>query len=242
MASLVMANIIGITKFWAFTVPLWNYEVQVPVGILPYPVTFLATDLVCELYGRRRANFLVLVGFLMNLFLLLVCWVGHAVPDSESWRNFVLSDPAQPDWYTQVFERVWSLMVLGVAGSMAAYTVAQFVDVQLFHFWKRLTRGKHLWLRNNASTMLSQLVDTTIIICILFGQSALDGELSIASPFGGQAVGLAALGVFIFNGYLFKVFFAAFDTPLVYLGRRLLAPLVGGPDPGEPRYAVAGAS
>ncbi len=144
VSSLVMANIIGLTKFFEFRVPLWGYTVMVPVGILPYPVTFLATDLICELYGRRRANFIVFVGFLMNVFLIAVCGLGHWFDDSTVWQS-QLEEP----WHDQVYPRMWGFVWIGVQGSMAAYLVAQFVDVQLFHLWKRVTRGKHFWLRNN---------------------------------------------------------------------------------------------
>jgi uncharacterized integral membrane protein (TIGR00697 family) len=95
---------------------------------------------------------------------------------------------------------------------MIAYLTAQSVDVRLFHFWKRLTNGKHLWLRNNASTMVSQLVDSTAILSILY----------IAGNLGSNINSLLDLGILILNSYLFKFFFAIFDTPLCYLGVYLL--------------------
>ncbi|MCZ6795289.1 MAG: queuosine precursor transporter [Planctomycetota bacterium] len=232
VSSLVMANIIGITKFFEFRVPLWGHTVMVPVGILPYPVTFLATDLISELYGRKRASYVVLVGFLMNLFLIGVCGLGEVMSVSEVWRS-TLSEA----WHEDVYPLVWGYIWIGVQGSMAAYLVAQLVDVQLFHIWKKLTRGKHFWLRNNASTMCSQFIDTTIITLYVFGARAQEGELQAGSPFGdGMVSGYTALLVFIFNAYLFKLFFAAFDTPFAYLFRSVLRRHVGGPDPGEERY------
>ncbi len=234
ISALVMANIVGITKFFAFRVPFWGHEVSVPVGILPYPITFLATDLISELYGRRRASFVVFVGFLMNLLLIAVCAVGKWVPDSEDWRSTLTES-----WHGDVYPYVWGFIWIGVQGSMAAYLVAQLLDVQLFHFWKRLTKGKHLWLRNNASTMCSQLIDSTIVISYVFGSAAAAGKLSASNPFGeGTVAGYTALAVFIFNAYIFKFFFAAFDTPIVYLLRHILSPHVGGPDPGEERYGA----
>lgn len=241
ISALVMANIIGITKFFEFRVPLWGYTVAVPIGIIPYPVTFLATDLISELYGRRRASFVVFVGFLMNVFLILVCWIARVAPESESWRRAIETSAADPTtgkelWHAWVYPYVWTLIAAGVFASMTAYLVAQFIDVQLYHFWRRLTKGRHLWLRNNASTMCSQLIDSAIIISIIFGDAAARGELRISSPFGGEARGYAALGVYIFNAYMFKFFFAAFDTPLMYFFAWLLRPHVGAPDAGERAY------
>jgi len=94
---------------------------------------------------------------------------------------------------------------------MIAYLVAQTVDVRLFHFWKKLTKGKHLWLRNNASTTVSQLVDSTAILSILY----------MAGNLGNDVTTVGALVILIINSYLFKFFFALFDTPLFYLGVRL---------------------
>ena len=84
---------------------------------------------------------------------------------------------------------------------------AQFCDVSLYHFWKRLTKGKHLWLRNNGSTMISQLVDATAVILITFGASYLAGEMSL-----GQLLS------YIRDNYLFKVAVAALDTIPFYFG------------------------
>ncbi len=93
-----------------------------------------------------------------------------------------------------------------IIASMVAYLTAQFVDVQLFHFWKRLTNGRHLWLRNNASTMISQMIDTVLVVTILFY-----GQL----PF-------AQIQSIICASYLFKLIIAASDTPFFYLGSRYL--------------------
>lgn len=91
---------------------------------------------------------------------------------------------------------------------MFAYLIAQSVDVRLYHFWKNLTDGKYLWLRNNGSTMVSQLVDSTAILSILY----LTGNL------GDSVTTLGALAILILNSYLFKFFFALFDTPILYAG------------------------
>jgi len=100
------------------------------------------------------------------------------------------------------FKKVFGFTYIAVAASLAAYLLAQFIDVQLFHFWKRLTNGKHLWLRNNASTFTSQFVDTFVVISLLTMFEVIEPEFYFA---------------LIINGFLFKVLFAMFDTPLAYL-------------------------
>ena len=89
---------------------------------------------------------------------------------------------------------------------MMAYLLAQFVDIQIYHFWKQLTKGKHLWLRNNFSTWLSQFVDTLTILLLLCSF-----EIIAWDKFTGLLVA----------GFLFKVMVAALDTPFLYLGVHL---------------------
>ena len=154
IASLVTCNLIA-NKF--VTVDLGFKVFIVSAGILPYPLTFLVTDLISELYGQKKANLVVFSGFVASMFVLLFLWLGgqfNAIPSS------IVND----DIYNSVFQNAWRI----IAASMIAYLFAQFIDVRIFHFWKRLTNGKHLWLRNNGSTIASQLVDTTLVIMILF--------------------------------------------------------------------------
>ena len=191
LTALVLGNIIGTTKFVRF------YFFTVPAGVLAYPFTFLATDLICELYGKKRAQFLVIVGFTMNFFMLGLMTLGHFLSDANGISGG-----------TSVFESVYKFMIGNVIASMIAYLIAQTVDVNLFHFWKNLTKGKHLWLRNIFSTTGSQLVDTVSILLILF----------YASNLGDNVNELSDLIPLIYSSYLFKFFFALFDTPLFYLG------------------------
>ena len=154
IASLITCNLIA-NKF--VTVDLGFKVFIVSAGILPYPLTFLVTDLISEIYGQKRANLVVFSGFIASMFVLLFLWLGgqfNAIPSS------IVGD----ETYNSVFQNAWRI----IAASMIAYLFAQFVDVKIFHFWKKLTNGKHLWLRNNGSTVASQLIDTTLVVCILF--------------------------------------------------------------------------
>ena len=186
IASLVTCNLIA-NKF--VTVDLGFKVFIVSAGILPYPLTFLVTDLISELYGQKKANLVVFSGFVASMFVLLFLWLGgqfNAIPSS------IVND----DIYNSVFQNAWRI----IAASMIAYLFAQFIDVRIFHFWKRLTNGKHLWLRNNGSTIASQLLDTTLVIMILF-VGVWESDQIISA---------------IIDGWLFKMLMAAIDTPIIY--------------------------
>ncbi len=216
LTSLVLGNVIGTTKFvtifsvelsdWMLDIvpPLIRedhiYTMSVPVGVIAYPFTFLATDLLSELYGRKKAQLVVWVGFWMNVFMLFLMTLNHWLPNTGGVSGGL-----------QLFEGVYEFMIGNTIASMIAYLISQTVDVRLFHFWKDLTNGKHLWLRNNASTTVSQLVDSTAILTILF----------VAGNLGDEIDTIGKLIILIFNSYLFKFFFALFDTPLCYLGVKL---------------------
>jgi queuosine precursor transporter len=192
LSSLVVCNLIA-NKF--LTVDLGFKVFTLSAGALPYPITFLATDLLSELYGRRRANRVVMAGFVASLFALLALWLGGEFQAIEG-------SPVSQETYQSAFGNTWRV----ISASMTAYLVAQFLDVRLFHFWRDLTKGKHLWLRNNASTVVSQLLDSVLVVLVLFwGAKPGDEMLSI-----------------ILDLWLFKALVAFADTPLFYFFTWLL--------------------
>ena len=202
LTSLVLGNVIGTTKFvtiFSIDLPSWlqaitpqlvrngnHYTMSVPAGVVAYPFTFLATDLISELFGRKKAQLVVWIGFAMNFFMLFLMTVNHWLPNSAGVSGGL-----------SLFEGVYEFMVGNVIASMIAYLIAQSVDVRLYHFWKKKTKGKHLWLRNNGSTMFSQLVDSTAIITILY----------VAGNLGDNINSIGAVIILIINSYLFKFFF-----------------------------------
>ena len=193
ITSLISCNLI-FQKF--FQIEIWipfvgNYIFEQSVGLLPYPVTFLVTDIISEIFGRKKANRVVTAGLISSAFMLLIVTVADFVPMAP-WSP-VTSD---------VFSKVFGLSAAAVGASMFAYLVAQYIDIRVFHFWKKLTKGKHLWLRNNASTIFSQFIDTFTVLFLLCSLSVINWEL---------------FPRLLLNGFFFKVFFAAFDTPLFYL-------------------------
>lgn len=234
LAAMVCMNVLGITRFveiggWTLPFTIFGEPVtvfQLAIGVLPYPVTFLATDVISELYGKRRARFMVWTGFFLNVFLLFVCWLGtqfqapfdpHAEFYAEAWTAMggAGESPPRAPPPGLFYGQIWRLMAGATAASMVAYLTAQLCDVYLFHFWKDLTKGKHLWLRNNGSTVVSQLVDTVAVLTITFWSQLASGERTV-----GWLVAV------ILGSYAFKLLAALCDTPLFYLAVIYLRPLV----------------
>ena len=217
LGSLAMLNIVGITRFLdlSFTFLGLNIPVTLAVGILPYPITFLCTDLISELYGRKRASDMVWVGFIVNVWVVFILWLGGALPGTST--EVAIDAAGRRPLFFEIQE--YAFLIVG--GSMVAYLCAQFCDVHLFHFWKRLTKGKHLWLRNNGSTLVSQLIDTTAVILIahFFSKNGL--------PLDPDKGVWTQLIVLIASGYVFKLFVALVDTGPAYLAVKLLRPYLG---------------
>ena len=211
LGTLAMLNLLGITRFidLSFTIGGITVPMVLAVGVLPYPITFLCTDLISELYGRRRATFVVWVGLILNVWVVFILWLGSVLPGFDE----PIEDAAGR---LPLFFEIKMLTFGAVAASMVAYLAAQFVDVYLFHFWKRLTRGKHLWLRNNGSTLISQLVDTTAVILITHWYAE-------ALPVDKAAPIWPQLGTFIASGYVYKFTCAAVDTLPFYVAVRYLS-------------------
>jgi uncharacterized PurR-regulated membrane protein YhhQ (DUF165 family) len=212
LCAMTMLNIIGITRF------IQLGPLALAVGVLPYPLTFLCTDLISELYGRARANFLVTVGLVLNFFILGTMWIASLVPSvgpesQPPWQLIQLAEEiALPNGdavsgSVELFTLLYATTSGAVFASMMAYIAAQYCDVFMFHFWKKLTGGRHLWLRNNGSTLVSQGVDSFMVITVTFGAQFLAGAMSAG-----------AMLVLMGSNYLFKMCCALADTPLFYAG------------------------
>jgi uncharacterized integral membrane protein (TIGR00697 family) len=195
ITSLVVSNLIFQKFFYWYPLDINIFGAklfEISVGILPYPITFLITDLISEIYGKKRANQIVIGGIFASIFSLLIVYTANAV-SATSWS------PVNDSLFSTVFGNT----MIAVFASMMAYLLAQLVDIQIYHFWKRITKGKHLWLRNNFSTFLSQFVDTFSVLFLLcsFGEISWD-------RFAGLLI----------SGFIFKVLIAILDTPFLYLG------------------------
>lgn len=222
LGTLALLNVLGISRFIDLSFTVFGVELPmvVAVGVLPYPVTFMCTDLISELYGEKKARDMVWVGVLLNIWVVFLLWLGGVLPGFEPIDPVTGLPQVDEAGRLPVFFEIRELAFGAVAASMLAYMVAQFCDVRLFHFWKRVTGGRHLWLRNNASTMVSQIVDSTAVILIThFYARAL--PVNADEPIWPQLL------VFIASGYVFKLLVAAADTGPIYLAVRYLRPYLG---------------
>ena len=199
ITSLVVSNLIFQKFFYwqpfeamIFGIPLF----ELSVGILPYPITFLITDLISEIFGQKKANQVVVAGIFASFFSIGILLLADFVPAIQS-------SPIDNETFSQVF----SLSPLAVLASMIAYLFAQFIDIKLYHYWKKVTQGKHLWLRNNFSTFASQFLDTFIVILLLCLFGVLPWDLFLG---------------LVVSGFIFKVLVAAIDTPFLYLSVYLI--------------------
>ena len=188
IASLVTSNVI-FQKFFSWE-PFGWYRFEISVGILPYPITFLITDILSEIYGKKKANQVVIAGIFASFFSMLIILVADLSPT-------INNSPVNSETFHQVF----GLSPLAVFASMVAYLFAQFIDIRIFHFWKQLTKGKHLWLRNNFSTFTSQFIDTFTVLFLICSFKILPWNM---------------FSSLLMSGFLFKVIIAALDTPILY--------------------------
>jgi hypothetical protein len=193
IASLVTSNLIFQKFFYWYPFELDFFGenlFEISVGLLPYPITFLITDILSEIYGKRKANQVVIAGIFASIFSLTIIYVSKEVP-ATPWS------PVD----NKTFINVFGAAPLAVLASMTAYLLAQLIDIRIYHFWKRKTKGKHLWLRNNFSTFSSQIIDTLTVLILLCSFEIIQWH--------------RFLGLLI-SGVIFKMMIAALDTPILY--------------------------
>lgn len=183
----------------------------VALGTVLFASTYLATDILAEHYGRAAARRGVLIGFATFLFwtILMVLTLGFA-PLTEAQAGEGLAWAlGMNDAMTTLFTPVPALFVAG----MAAYLISQYHDIWLYGLLRRLTAGRHLWLRNNASTWISALIDNTVF-------SVLAWVVFAPEPLGFSTL----VFTYILGTYLLRVAVALLDTPFVYLSRYAVRP------------------
>ncbi len=160
------------------------------VGALSYAITFAISDVISEVFGRKEANKLIYFGWVAYLLVVVFSFVAVKLPPADFW---VSNQPS--------YELVLGIVPRIILGSLCSYTISQYHDIWAFHFWKKITKDKYLWLRNNLSTFTSQFIDTLIFILVAFY-----GIVPNDALFG-----------LIIGQYLFKLLIAIIDTPMVYL-------------------------
>ena len=193
IASLVASNLIFQKFFYwyPFNTEIFGVKLfEISVGLLPYPITFLITDILSEIYGKKKASQVVIAGIFASVFSLIIIFVSIKAP-ATSWSTV----------NNEMFNTVFGAAPLAVLASMLAYLFAQFIDIRVYHFWKKTTKGKHLWIRNNFSTFSSQCIDTLTVLLLLCSFSIISWD---------KFYGL------LISGVLFKMIIAVIDTPILY--------------------------
>jgi hypothetical protein len=181
VSSILLSNIIA-TKIIQVS------GLILPAAVILYPLTFLFTDVVSEVEGKEEARRLVMMGFYMSVIMVLILSIGRALPPAPFWK------------YQEAYDVILGTAPRIAAASMIAYLISQNHDVWAFHWWKERTSGKHLWIRNNLSTMASQLIDSILFITIAFG-----------GLFPAKTIAFMVM-----SQYLVKVGIALIDTPFCY--------------------------
>ncbi len=200
ISSAVVAELISVklfqVRFYGFLG--WDQLFTLTCGAILWPLVFLTTDVVNEFYGRRAVRFITWVTVGMISWTFLASFVAIQVPAAAF-------SPVNDDTFRAVFgQSSWIII-----GSMAAFTISQFVDVTVFHRIRSLLQGRHVWARATGSTIVSQLIDSFVVIYIAFW---LPGAAGL-QPNGLSAV--QALEVSL-SSFTYKVGVAILVTPLIY--------------------------
>lgn len=172
--------------------PLLSFHVfELSVGAILYPLTFLLTDLITEFYGKEKATFCVRLAIFMNILVAGVIF-GMDHLEATAWSKI---DSA-------TFHKIFGFYSVAFGGSIIACYVAQSVDITLYLWIRKITKGRWLWVRNTGSTAVSLFVDTCIVISFMTLFNVLPAD---------------QMSALIINSYLFKLFFSVCSTPLFYV-------------------------
>lgn len=201
----------GLYAWIAVAIILANIQVMKTVGFfglvtalgnIIYGTTFLTTDILCENYGKKEAKKAVWIGFFMLISITIIM------------QLCLLFTPHESDTLSPALQQIFGLLPRIAIASLTAYLISQFYDVWLFNFLKQKMKGKYLWLRNNLSTMVSQLIDNIIFTWIAF--------VGFFGLFGwGQVFEWSIIIQIFLVSYAMKWIVAVFDTPFVYLSRKI---------------------
>ncbi|MBT3690291.1 queuosine precursor transporter [bacterium] len=222
--SLILANVLG-AKITDFDIPSWlampfnvifapivwlfnqllnltgnnllSYKffntVHVSVGILTVPLMFLITDIVAEVWGKQVTKQFIKIGIISMLVMIVITTISVLLPPAERFVSM-----------NESYKSIFTVSIRMAIASILAFTLSQMHDVWAFHFWKAKTQSKYLWLRNNLSTIVSQLIDSTVFMFVAFYNPATFPATFVIK--------------LILPYYIFKILFALLDTPLAYLG------------------------
>lgn len=193
LTALILAEITGskliqskVTEDLIFTMTM---------GVIPFPVTFLVTDIVNEYYGKPGIRFITVLGMIMIAFTYAILMIDMSIPAAEI-------SPVQDEAFNSVFGQSNRIIL----GSIVAYLIGQMIDIQMFHYIRKRTHERWLWLRATGSTFVSQLIDSFVVLFIAFsGKIAFDQIVNIG-----------------ITNYIYKFFIAIALTPVIYLTHSLI--------------------
>ncbi|MBL7959972.1 queuosine precursor transporter [bacterium] len=198
VTALILAEITGskliqsrITEDFVFTMTM---------GVIPFPITFLVTDIVNEYYGKPGIRFVTFLGMFMIAFTFAILLIDMSIPAASF-------SPVTDDAFNSVFGQSNRIIL----GSITAYLVGQFIDVQVFHYIRKRTHEKMLWLRATGSTFVSQLIDSFVVLFIAFS-----GKIPYEQ--------ILNIGI---TNYIYKFFIAVALTPLIYLAHHFIDRYLG---------------
>jgi uncharacterized integral membrane protein (TIGR00697 family) len=195
IASLIVTNLIAGKHFTLYNIPF-------SCTIITYPFTFLITDIIAEVYGPRKAHLLVLAGIVVTILITLIILLTSILPISEH-------SPISNNAFKQMFGVLPNIVLV----LMITYLFAQLTNIRLFEFFRQKTKGNHLWIRNNCSTLCSQMIDTIMVALITLVIWPIIDKTSTIKP-----LDFNKFITTVISQYTFKALLALLDTPFVYLG------------------------
>jgi len=172
------------------------------IGIIPWPVVFLTTDLINEYFGRKGVRTITFITAGLIIYAFIILYAGMSI------RSASFSPVS-----TEQFEAVFGQSLWIIVGSLTAFLLSQLIDVGIFWLVRSRTGHKMIWLRATGSTVVSQLIDTFVVSGIAF---LLPGKITLA-----EYLNIA------FTGYVFKFMIALGVTPLIYLGHAAVHRFMG---------------
>lgn len=198
LSALILAEVTGgkliqltLSEEWIFTMTM---------GVIPFPITFIITDIINEYFGRKGMRYITFLGMAMVVMVLVLLQVDMIVPAAAISP---VSDEA--------FIGVFGISVRIIIGSIIAYILGQLIDISIFHFIRERTGGRLLWLRATGSTLISQLIDSFVVLLIAFS-----GQLSFGT--------IMEIGV---TNYIYKFAIAILITPALYLMHNIIDRYLG---------------
>ncbi|EPG66818.1 VUT family protein [Leptospira wolffii] len=197
LTFLLMAEVTG-SKWIQFVVS--DYSFNLTLGVIPFPITFIVTDLLNEYYGRRGVRYLTVVGMVMIVLAYFLLQIDMSIPATAN-------SPVDDHSFRVVFFNTGQV----IAGSVIAYLIGQLVDIQIFHLIRRKTKNRFIWLRATGSTIFSQLLDSYVVIFVAYWGTYEFSTLNAIS----------------YTNFGYKILIAIGITPIIYISHYFIEKYLG---------------